>query len=382
MDRRNFFKLLMLGAVGGTLPAPLMARAFSSYAPAAAYTPSYLVNCFNWYNETNRHLTITDIHTMETLKVPIHFIPHTITRVSEDVLVCSMKKGPFAASIDLKKGKVLALAQYAREDKREFMGHALYDPQKNALLMSEQVIDSPLVEDHCRGLLTIRDPISLKILGETDSGGRSPHDLVFASNGQVAVCNSSANDVPFLKYGDFWKVENRNVAFLDPVDLRPLKRLEMPNSFLCPSHLKVYGDKLVVSGIYSHYSNLDFLWQQINWSPVVFDKEGRPQELMPADYVQATMNGEHLSIAINHELEVVAMTVPIRSSVNLWSLKDGSFLAHYNFLSPKGILVHPLSGEFVVATGTGLHTIHPVTFKQKSLGRMDVGNGLSHFYVV
>lgn len=232
------------------------------------------------------------------------------------------------------------------------------------------------------GVVNERDPFTWKILNTHDSYGCSPHDMTFTSTGLIALCNTSNRDLAFDKGGSFWKTDCRNVALINPKDFGLVKRIAMPNSYFCPGHIKPYKDSLVVSGVYSHLTDLEFHWGDINWNPIVIDNEGNTKELTQDSYVKEIMNTEHLSIAVNENHGVVAVTIPKCDSVNLWSLKDDRFLAHLNFAMPIGILVHPHTGDFLVITDRGVQSINPVTFQVKSMGMYFVGNDMSHSYII
>ena len=103
-------------------------------------------------------------------------------------------------------------------------------------------------------------------------------------------------------------------------------------------------------------NDVDFLWDQVNWNPIVVDKNGKATEFIQGPYVAEVMDSEFLSIAVHEEFEIVAMTIPGKNTVNIWSLKDQSFLAHINLPLPKGIHVHPRTKDFMVATAIGHHS--------------------------
>ena len=94
------------------------------------------------------------------------------------------------------------------------------------------------------------------------------------------------------------------------------------------------------------------------------------------------MNSEHLSIAVNEELGIVGITIRGKKFVHFWNIRTREFLAQVAMPSPKGIYVDPKNGEFVVATNTGLHSVHPINFRTKSLGFLELGNGLAHFDII
>lgn len=381
MDRRNFCQLLLMGAVGSQMATSVLAQAYNYSQSGIKYKSSYLVNAFG--EGTSGHsLRVFDIFSEKLTIIPIDFFPHTVIRISENLIVSTEKYGVKAAIVDIKKGKIIHSHTYSAEDQMQYMGHCLFDPSKGVVYTTEQIFSTPSMNDFRRGVVNERDPFTWEILKTHDSFGYSPHDMTFTSTGQIALCNSSDRDLGFDKGGSFFNTENRNVALINPKDFSLIKRIAMPNTFFCPTHIKPYQDSLVVSGIYSHSRDIEFHWTDINWNPIVIDKEGNTKELLQDPYVKKLMNAEHLSIAVNENLGVVAVTIPWCNCINLWSLKDNRFLAQLNFTLPVGIVVHPISGDFIVLTDKGLYSVNPVTFQDKSLGMNFMGNDMSHSYVI
>jgi hypothetical protein len=384
MDRREFFSLMAMATVGAKLGKASWALASSGYGygGSTAFKSSYLVNYFLVQYMPEKYLAFYNIDNEKIVKVPVDFDPHAITRISEDIVVCAEKYGPNIITVDIKKGRIIASHTYTEQDHMEYMGHCLYDPSRNAILTTEQRVLHEAHHDRHKGVVSVRDPLTLKVLQTFDSYGFSPHDLIYTANGDIAICNTSGGELSFSNSQTFWQPENRNVAIVSPNDFSLIKRIEMPNRYLAPGHIKLHKDTLVVSGIYSYMNDVDFLWDHVNWNPIVVDKNGKATEFIQGSYVAEVMDSEFLSTAVHEEFEIVAMTIPGKNTVNIWSLKDQSFLAHINLPLPKGIHVHPRTKDFMVATAIGYHSINPVSLKVTYLGLKDVGNGLSHSYII
>jgi hypothetical protein len=382
MERRSFVQALFLGAFAATkLGDSVWASNYDSYQSSQQYKKSYLVNCEILEERGIRDLGIYNLETGNITQIHVEFAPHTITRVSEDIIVCCEKYGPNAIVVDMKKGKIIASHTYTDEDQQEYMGHCLYDPAKNVIYTTEQNKFVEFHNDRHKGTVKIREPFTLKVLGQFDSYGCSPHDLLFTHDGKIAICNTAGAELSFSQARSFWYTENRNVAIVNSDTYELIQRIEMPNNFFCPGHIKRNGTNLIVSGIHSYLEEIDFLWDHINWNPINIDKDYNVTMFKVADYVGFPMDAEFLSTAINYEHQVVAMTVPAKGSINIWSLKDMSYLAHISLPLPKGIFHHP-EGYFMVATANGFYKIDPVTFKVSFRGLRQLGNGLSHSYVI
>jgi hypothetical protein len=369
-----------MGTIGSQMSSSALAQAYGHYNSRVKYKLSYLVN-LHGASQGEQSLRIYDIFSKKLTIVPLNFVPHTITRISEEILVCTMKHGPYAAIIDIKKGKVIHSHNYSDNDQMQYTGHCLFNQAKGVVYTTEQINSQQVMNNFRNGVVNERDPFTWKILNTYESYGSSPHDLTFTQSGLIAICNSSA-DQSFNKGGSFWKTENRNIALVDPQGFSLVKRIAMPNTYFCPGHIKPFADSLVATGVYGHLSDLEFHWAEVNWNPIVIDKNGNVSELKQDPYVKNLMNTEHLSIAVNENHGVVAVTIPYCDSVNFWSLKDQRFLAHLNFILPKGILVHPQTGEFVVITDKGAYSVNPTNFKEKSLGMHFLGNDMAHSYIV
>ncbi|GEM_PF-2684487 len=383
MDRRSFIQSAFMGSLLLTkLGESAWAQNYSSYDLNTNFKKSYLVNYHLFSYDPEAFLAIYDLDAEKIIKVPVVFDPHTITRVSEDLLVCTEKYGPNAITVDMKKGRIIASKKYTDSDQRQFMGHALYDASRDIILTTEQMMVPEVNHDKFKGVVSVRNPRTLEVISSFDSYGHSPHDLIFTHDGKIAICNTSGGELAFSKYMSYWHLENRNVALVNAEDFTLHKRIQMPNNYFCPGHIKRNGDTLVVSGIYSYLNDVDFLWDHVNWNPIIIDKDGHCTELIQGSYVNEVMDAEYLSTAVHHEKQIVAMTIPAKNSINIWNLKDQSFLAHINLPLPKGILVNPQTGDFMVATAEGFFTITSDTFQVKNIGLRDVGNGLSHSYIV
>ena len=105
----------------------VLAQAYNSYHSAADYKASYVVNLFG-EGTADQSLRIYDIFSENLVTLTMDFVPHTITRVSENIIVCTNKYGVKAAIIDLKKGKIVHSHVYSSDDQMQYMGHCLFDP--------------------------------------------------------------------------------------------------------------------------------------------------------------------------------------------------------------------------------------------------------------
>jgi hypothetical protein len=380
MDRRHFFQLMALGTMGLKLGPSQIAHAYDNHLSQHKFKRSYFIN-FYGEGTYDQSVRIYDIASEKLIKIPIDFPPHTITRISENIIVCTQKYGPNAVMIDIAKEKIALSHTYGPKDYRQYMGHCLFDEGKGVLYTTEQIFTERIDSHHRKGLVSMRDPHTFKVLETYESFGYSPHDLLFTDEGEIALCNTADKDMPYDK-AEFWNEEFRNVAFINPQDFSLIRRVKMPNNFFCPGHIKKFSSGLIVTGVYGHLPDLEFQWQETNWNPVVIDKEYKTKELLQDSYIHEKMNTEHLSIAVNENAGVVAVTIPRCDSVNFWSLKDYSFLGHLKFTLPVGILVHPERGDFMVVTDRGVHRINPTNLTSSAMGMYFMGNDMSHSYIV
>lgn len=242
------------------------------------------------------------------------------------------KRGPGACEVDLARAEVLRTFEPTAGS--EFYGHGAFLPEGSSFLATETEI-----ENGYRGKIVVRDAQSFAIQGEFPSFGESPHDCTLRDNGQTLwVTNGGSRSAGGTA---------PSVVAIDVSSQRLLERLEFANPALSAGHLALSrrGDLAAVCAM-REWMDRD-AGGAVSFRPLGGDFQTMSE---PAP-LTARMLGESLSVAIHEATLTVAVTNPRAHLVTFWNLERAQFLARLDLAFPRGVIVHPNQGDFLISHG-------------------------------
>lgn len=288
--------------------------------------------------------------------ISLDFFPHGISvrpNKPNQILVME-KKGPGCALVDIASKEVLLDVQASKNC--WFYGHGAYTKNGDHCY----VVETDLTTN--RGLLSIREAESGKILGEMDTHGANPHDcqLVVEEN-FLAITNSG------LGRG----VQDKNTApcvtFVDASSGKLLERIPLTKPELNAGHLLVTDnrDLAVVSAPREGMSTSALGGISLRPKDLSMESLSNPEDVL------GRLVGETLSLAYHAQTDLLAATTPDANVVSFWKMSDRSFAGSVRLPEPKGVCLNADQTHFLVSAAAT-----PVIY---SINAMDLENiGLAH----
>ncbi len=253
--------------------------------------------------------------------------------------------GFFALVMDLADGK--ALGRLPLPDDRHFFGHGAFSVDGTRLFATENDFDAG------RGVIGVYDArpgAGWQRLGEFDSGGIGPHELVLLPDG-ATLCVANGG---LLTHPDYGKTTlnlstmQPSLAYLDARDGRLLEQVVLPPELfqLSIRHLAIDAAGDVWFACQHQGSAAE--------DPPLLGRHCRgaaPQLLRAPSAVQRALRNYIGSIAADGQ-GLIAASSPVGGQVAWWDARDGECLGMT--ARADGCGVAPLGdGRFVVSDGFG-----------------------------
>ncbi len=249
---------------------------------------------------------------------------------------------------------------------RHFFGHGCFSADGNRLFATENDFDGE------RGVLGIYDATpggGWRRLGEFDSGGIGPHEILSMPDGRT-LCVANGG---ILTHPDYGKRElnldsmRPSLAYLDAADGRLLERHEPPAQLhqLSIRHLALGGDGTVWFGcqysgplsdkpaLVGRHKRGDGEKRSTGENLGEEQRRGSQLEWFAApDPVQHALRGYIGSISADDGGDVIATSSPVGGLTCYWRAADGAFLGSTE--RPDGCGVAPAgTGRFLLSDGFG-----------------------------
>lgn len=299
-------------------------------------------------------IAAVDIHGKSHYEIPVPnrchataFDPIRKTRA----VVFPKRPGYISYLIDFKNGVVLKEIK-ARKG-RFFYGHGSYSKDGKYLVVTENDYVSK------KGVVSVWDGESLDFLGEFDSFGVGPHELVFSEDGkQVIVANGGLYEDPEVGEGEKKGRVKQNVKEMKPsltyIDFNSRKQIakfQPENHYLSLRHLSLGNNGLIAVAIQNEGP------KNIAAPLVAFHSgEDKLKEVFAPDVVQRKLNNFALSILMEPSSGITCVTCPKGNVVTFWDAKTAAFLSSMDIPDAGGVtLFDEIDGSksFLISTGKG-----------------------------
>jgi hypothetical protein len=303
--------------------------------------------------------------------IPVTFLGHGVAFNPADPTKAAVfeKKGPGACYVDLATGELISTISTPAH--RHFYGHGIYSADHSLLYATES-----LLNEHRRGVLTVRDAKTFEELGTLPTFGTSPHDCLLIDDGKTMVVANGGGD---LKGG-----ARPCVTYVDIEHEKLLEKVELKAGRFNAGHLAISsaGDLVVVSaprdGLSANVPKLGAISLKPKGKPLA--TVTKPQK------VAAAMKGETLSVVIDESRGAVMATHPEGNMVTLWDLESANLKKRFKeFTGPRGVTL-TLDGRFFVLShmqgaSTAITLVNSETLEVVANSRIDPAfTSGSHIY--
>ena len=291
-----------------------------------------------------------DVAGKESFRVPLPARAHQIAVAPNraSAFVAPRRPGTRATIINLATGAPRTFCDAAAD--RHFYGHAIHSADGQYLFATENDYRRG------RGVVSVRDAKTLRVVAEFDSGGVGPHQLAWLpDHATLAVANGGILTHPSQPRKKLNLPTMRpNLALIDVASGRLLHRAVGSHHQASIRHIAVTDDGLVLAGMQYEGPPADDVPLVAALKPA---RAGRWLErLEPLAIPLVAQRGLRQyvgSVAVDATTGRAVATCPRAGLATLWDLRAGRFLAQHRFRDCCGVAFDAAAREFVVSNGGG-----------------------------
>jgi uncharacterized protein len=265
------------------------------------------------------------------------FLPHGIyiNPANKYQLFCFEKNGTNACEIDLQTQRITRLLH--AEENQLFSGHASFSHDGESIYCIE--IDN---QNH-QGSISIRNTQSFEVAQRLPTLGLLPHDCQLSKDNVLTVSNTGRSESGFHQ------------PALVSIDLNTGKLIERiklehnnpEHDELNCGHFRISSnDDLVIAS-----APVDTEDKTLSGGVSIRNHGGSLTTMSEPEVVIKRMTGEALSIEINQQQSVAAVTHPEANLITFWSIKDKKIIKAFGIEKPRGLSQTMDNKYFIVSYG-------------------------------
>lgn len=282
--------------------------------------------------KSNFVLSFVDLENKLTHTADMPFLAHGIhiDPSNTNRLAVFEKRGANACEFDLKNRTISRTISC--KPGRYFYGHGAYSVDGGLLYSSETELNT------LQGMIAIRDGNDLSYISEFPTFGIEPHECHLIDDGSTMVVTNGGG-----KSGE----EQPSVTYIDINTQKLMEKVTLSHEDLNTGHVAISqnGDLVVVS---APRKGLDpAMPGGVSIRPRNAPMQSRTE---PSDITQR-MRGEALSVAIDAESKIAAVTHPDGNLLSFWSIEDARLLKTIELASPRGVALTTDNKNFIVSIG-------------------------------
>ena len=327
LNRRNFLK---------TVPASLIASSLVSCTHKKFFNPDENIllagGNFDDGNTRQNVLVIINLTQREKRLIETPFLPHGIYIDPDNKyrIMCFEKNGESACEIDLQTQRITR-SLHAEKDQL-FSGHASFSPDGKTIYCIE------VNKENLHGSITIRNTATFGVTQHLPTLGLSPHDCQLTNDNILIGSNPGRSESGF---------HQPSLVSIDLDTGKLIERVKLTDKELNCGHFKVTQDNDLV--IASAPNNAD---DNILSGGVSIRKKNESISTMTEpELVIKRITGEALSIEINQQQSIAAITHPEANLLTFWSIKDKKIIKAFGIENPRGLSQTLDAKNFIVSYG-------------------------------
>ncbi len=334
-QRRSLLKIIASSAIAGGMSIPLIActhkKFFNPDENILLSGGSYTDN-----EKTQNALIIINLTQKEKRVIDTPFLPHQviINPNNKHSVYCFEKKGNNGCEVNLQTQKT-ERTFYSTEG-HLFSGHACFSGDGKQIICIESNTDNQ------QGNISLRDTKTLKITQQQPTLGLSPHDCQL-KNETLTVSNTGRSESGFHQ-PSLVRINLKTEKLLERIKL---DEKNATNKNLNCGHFKTStNNDLVIAS--APINNHDKVFS----GGVSIGKKGEDIiTMVKPDVVIKRMTGEALSIEINQQRSIAAITHPEANLLTFWSIKNRQIIKAFGMENPRGLSQTIDKKHFIVSYG-------------------------------
>ena len=332
IPRRLFLKLFSVSLITGHLTACTHKKFFNPDEDILLSGGSYTDG-----NTTQNALLIINLTQKEKRVIETPFLPHDILidPTNKYRVFCFEKNGSNACEIDLQT-KTVSRTFHSTEN-RTFSGHAAFSQDGKKIYCIESELNNK------QGSISIRDSKTFETIKQLPTLGLSPHDCQLSANNVLVISNTGKSETGF---------HQPSLVYIDLNTEKLIERIKLENddsyqSSLNCGHFKITGNNdLIIASAPS-----DSQSKGLSGGISIRKQNESITTMTEPDVVIKRMTGEALSIEVNQQHAIAAITHPQANLLSFWSIKDKKILKAYGFDNPRGLSQTLDKKDFIVSYG-------------------------------
>jgi len=329
LNRRHFLKFMSLGFISA------QASLISSCTHQKFYNPDQDIllggGRFKKNDELNHVLAIVNLQQKSKELVELDFLAHGIIIDPNDKkrLIMFEKIGPGAAEVDLNTHSVSRKISTSAD--KYFYGHGAFSKNGDTLFCTETYLDSQ------KGIVAIRDGKSLESLGEFPTYGDNPHECQLINNGTTLVVTNAGSEHD----GN----SQPSVTYIDVQSQKLVERVTLTNQQLNTGHIGIAKDGSLI------VASAPRKGLETTHPGGVSIRSGAQTMLSMTqpEIVVNKMTGEALSVAIDEQHNLAAVTHPDGNMVTFWSIDKRELKKAMSVPKPRGVTLSIDGKSFIVS---------------------------------
>lgn len=326
-SRRSFLKLLSISLLGGHAAACSHKKFFNPDEDIVLSGGNFTKS-----DKSQNALVVINLLQKDKKVIETGFLPHgiCINPNNKYSVFCVEKNGINACMIDLQTQSVIRTLQ--TEKNKLFSGHASFsaDGKKIACIEKDK--------GNHQGSITIRHTDTFEIIQQLPTLGLSPHDCQLGTDNILTISNTGKSESGFHQPSlvrinlDTGKLIER--IKLDTADLNCGHFITTNNNAMVIASAAVNDkDKTLPGGVSIRKKNKNMTTMT-----------------EPAEVIKH-MTGEALSITVDEQRSVAAITHPEANLLTFWSIKDKKLMKVYAFENPRGLSQTLDKKYFIISYG-------------------------------
>jgi hypothetical protein len=332
LNRRNFLKTISASLIGSSIVACTHKKFFNPEEDILL-SGGQLEDG----NKQQNLLTIINLTQREKRLIETPFLPHGIYihPGNKYRLFCFEKNGNNACEIDLQTLRVAR--SFQTEQGQVFSGHASFSHEGKSIYCIESNTAN------LQGSITVRDAETFDISRQLPTLGLSPHDCQLSKDNILTVSNTGQSESGFhipslvsIEMATEKLTERIKLDSDDPVQTR-----------LNCGHFKITAtNDLVIAS-----AAIDSENKTLPGGVSIRGQNEAIRTMQEPEVVIKRMTGEALSIEIDQQQSIAAITHPQANLLTFWSIKDKKIIKAYGFENPRGLSQTLDKKYFIVSYG-------------------------------
>jgi len=281
---------------------------------------------------THNALLIINLTQKEKKLIETHFLPHDILIDPNNKyrVFCFEKNGTNACEIDLQT-QTVKRTFYSTEN-RIFSGHAVFSQNGKKIYCVESELNNK------QGSICIRDSKTLETIKQLPTLGLSPHDCQLSKDNVLTVSNTGKSESGFHQPA---------LVSIDLNTEKLIERIKLDTEDLNCGHFKITSnnDLIIISAPINNKN------KSLSGGVSIRKQKESISTMTEPDAVIKRMTGEALSIEINQQQTIAAVTHPEANLLTFWSIKDKKIIKAYGFENPRGLSQTVDKKDFIISYG-------------------------------